>query len=69
VGEGIDSLIFMMVAFAGTIPTQSWLESAATIWLLKTLYEMLATPLTYIVVNGVIKIEILKVQHANLPAE
>ena len=57
VGEGIDSFAFMLVAFAGTVPTQGWITSAITIWGLKTLYEILATPITYYVVNRVKRVE------------
>lgn len=69
VGEGIDSFIFMAVAFAGTIPEQNWLKSAFTIWFLKTLYETLVTPLTYIVVNRVKKANNPKSQKYTLSEE
>ena len=69
VGEGIDSFIFMAVAFAGTIPEQNWLKSAFTIWFLKTLYETLVTPLTYIVVNRVKKANNPKSQKYTLSQE
>ena len=69
VGEGIDSFIFMAVAFAGTIPAQNWLKSAFTIWFLKTLYETLVTPLTYIVVNRVKKANNPKSQKYTLSEE
>jgi queuosine precursor transporter len=60
VGEGIDSVLFMMIAFAGTIPVRNWLNSALTIWIVKTLYETLATPLTYFVIDSVKKVENFK---------
>jgi queuosine precursor transporter len=63
-GEGIDSFIFMLVAFSGTVPTQGWVNSAITIWFLKTLYETLATPLTYYIINGVKRREALQPEPA-----
>lgn len=51
VGEGLDSLIFITVAFAGVTPLASLPSIIATQWLIKVGYEILATPLTYIAVN------------------
>lgn len=51
VGEGFDSLIFVTIAFAGTIGGGDLLRTMIASWLLKSAYEILATPLTYLVVN------------------
>ncbi len=51
VGEGADSLVFILLAFVGTIPTAQLPLTIVTQWLLKSGYEALATPLTYIAVN------------------
>jgi uncharacterized integral membrane protein (TIGR00697 family) len=52
VGEGLDSLIFITLAFVGTIPL-GWLAPAiVSQWLAKCVYEAAATPLTYAVVNS-----------------
>jgi queuosine precursor transporter len=51
IGEGLDSLIFITVAFAGTMPTDVFARTVVNQWLFKTAYEVLATPLTYLVVN------------------
>ena len=51
VGEGLDSLIFITIAFLGVIPSGAILTAIVTQWLFKVVYEMLATPLTYAVVN------------------
>ncbi|TEU02939.1 MAG: VUT family protein [Dehalococcoidia bacterium] len=51
VGQGLDSLVFITIAFAGT---QSWWFLGTIIlthWLVKTGYETVATPFTYAVVN------------------
>jgi uncharacterized integral membrane protein (TIGR00697 family) len=51
VGEGLDSLVFISAAFWGTIPASSLLSAILTQWLMKSAYEALVTPLTYLVVN------------------
>jgi len=51
VGEGLDSLVFITFAFIGTMPGDLLLTTIVTQWLVKTGYEVLATPLTYKVVN------------------
>ena len=50
VGEGLDSLIFITVAFAGT-PGFDLPTAIVTQWLVKVIYEVIATPLTYLVVG------------------
>jgi uncharacterized integral membrane protein (TIGR00697 family) len=51
VGEGLDSIIFITVAFWGTIPAVGLMSAIVTQWLAKSFYEALATPITYKVVN------------------
>jgi queuosine precursor transporter len=51
VGEGIDSLIFMIIAFAGIIPPLGLATAVVNQWLLKTVYEAVVTPVTYKIVN------------------
>ena len=51
IGEGLDSAVFMTIAFAGTIPNDGLLNAVITQWLFKTAYETIATPLTYVAVN------------------
>ncbi|HEX6387278.1 MAG TPA: queuosine precursor transporter [Anaerolineae bacterium] len=51
VGQLADSGIFISLAFAGTIPAAALGELIVTQWLVKSIYEALATPLTYAVVN------------------
>ena len=59
VGESADSIVFAFVAFYGhsdwTI--EKILALAWTGFLLKTLYEVIATPLTYAIVSAVKKVE------------
>ena len=51
VGQGLDSLIFITLAFVGTISPSALLLAIVTQWLAKSIYEAAATPLTYAVVN------------------
>ncbi len=51
VGQGLDSLLFITIAFWGIIPAAGMISAIVTQWLFKVAYEVLATPLTYAVVN------------------
>lgn len=51
VGQGLDSLVFMSLAFFGTIPAAGLAAAVLTQWLAKSAYEALATPLTYAAVG------------------
>ncbi len=51
VGQGLDTVVFVTIAFAGVFSGQVLWEMLYTGWLLKTAYEVLATPLTYAVVG------------------
>jgi queuosine precursor transporter len=51
VGQGLDSLVFITIAFVGTIPGDGLINAIITQWLFKSAYEILATPLTYGIVN------------------
>lgn len=51
VGQGLDTLIFILIAFAGTTPGGVMTELILTQWIFKSAYEAIATPLTYVVVN------------------
>jgi len=57
VGEGLDSLIFVMIAFAGTMSGGILWQMIYTNWILKTAYETAFTPVTYLVVNKLKRIE------------
>jgi uncharacterized integral membrane protein (TIGR00697 family) len=51
VGEGLDSMVFISIAFFGTIPSSALISTIITQWLMKSTYEALVTPLTYLAVN------------------
>ena len=57
VGQGLDTLIFVTIAFAGIFSGQVLWEMLYTGWLLKTAYEVIATPLTYLVVGKLKAVE------------
>jgi uncharacterized integral membrane protein (TIGR00697 family) len=61
VGQGLDSLVFITLAFVGTIPASGLLAAIVTQWLVKSAYEASATPLTYLVVNRLKRVEDLDV--------
>jgi len=51
VGQGLDSFIFISLAFIGIIPSNALIWMIITQWLVKSAYEAVITPLTYIVIN------------------
>ncbi|HHU51569.1 MAG TPA: queuosine precursor transporter [Firmicutes bacterium] len=53
VGEGIDTVIFIAIAFGGVIFLETLARMMLAQYLWKVAYEVLLTPLTYLVVNWV----------------
>ncbi len=51
-GQGVDSLVFYPLAFAGVWPTDTLLQVIAVQWALKVGWEALLTPATYAVVGA-----------------
>lgn len=51
VGEGLDTLIFISIAFWGIIPANMMLTAILTQWIFKVTYEIVATPFTYLVIG------------------
>ena len=51
VGELVDSSLFYMIAFYGIWSTSEIIQVALAQYVLKTLWEVLATPMTYAVVG------------------
>ena len=56
-GEAVDTAIVLLVGFWGVLPPGVILTMIFWHWLLKTCYEVLATPLTYILVGYLKKAE------------
>jgi hypothetical protein len=50
VGQGLDSAVFVTIAFAGT--GADLVDTIVTTWLIKVAWEAAATPLTYVLANG-----------------
>lgn len=57
VGQGVDSVLFYPLAFLGVWPTEQVIAVAATNYVLKVLWEVLLTPVTYQVVGALKKSE------------
>ena len=51
VGQGLDATVFIVIAFGGTMSWALIVGIILTHWLVKTGYEVVATPFTYVVVN------------------
>jgi uncharacterized integral membrane protein (TIGR00697 family) len=51
VGQGLDSLIFVVLAFAALVPPAVLGGIVLSQWLVKVVYEAAATPITYMVVG------------------
>jgi uncharacterized integral membrane protein (TIGR00697 family) len=66
VGEGLDSLIFVSIAFAGT--GAALVNPIVTTWLIKVGWETAATPFTYAVVNYLKRTEGVDVYDFDRPA-
>ena len=50
-GEGIDTLFFISIAFWGSVPLPAIISLILSQWVIKVLYEVVATPFTYLIVN------------------
>jgi uncharacterized integral membrane protein (TIGR00697 family) len=57
VGQGLDSLIFITIAFGGQMARPELISAVLSQWLFKSLYEVIATPLTYWAVNTLKRVE------------
>ena len=57
VGEGVDTIVFVTIAFYGTVPLAVLFTIIWSGYLFKVIYEVLATPITYAVVGWLKKAE------------
>jgi uncharacterized integral membrane protein (TIGR00697 family) len=57
VGQGLDSAVFITVAFSGVIAGFDLIDLVLTQWVIKVLYEIGATPITYLVVGYLKRVE------------
>jgi uncharacterized integral membrane protein (TIGR00697 family) len=56
-GQGVDTAIFVSLGFLGTLPGSVVLNTIGSVWLLKVIYEVVATPLTYLIVTVAKRVE------------
>lgn len=66
VGQGIDSILFYSIAFgvSGIWGWEGAINGAILAWIAKTLYEIVATPFTYMVVNWLKRTERMDIYDA-----
>jgi uncharacterized integral membrane protein (TIGR00697 family) len=57
VGEGIDSAVFMIMAFSGTLTAKQLAATTVSLYVFKVICEVLATPFTTRFANWVKKVE------------
>lgn len=57
VGQGLDSVVFVLIAFGGVFPSGVVQDMIVTNWVLKTAYEAIMTPVTYLVVGKLKEVE------------
>jgi uncharacterized integral membrane protein (TIGR00697 family) len=50
-GQAADSAVFITIAFWGIIPPAGMIQAILSQWLFKVVFEIIATPLTYVIVN------------------
>lgn len=66
IGEGVDSIVFALIAFAGTMPWSALSTIILSGYLLKVAYEIIATPLTYRIVGFLKRAEGVDVYDHNI---
>ena len=57
VGQAVDTTLVIVLTFAGTYPARTLAIIIGTAYALKVAYEVLATPVTYLVVNALKRAE------------
>lgn len=65
VGEGIDTIVFIMVAFYGVLPNDLLLAIIVSNYIFKVGVEVLFTPLTYLITGFLKKREEVDVYDRN----
>lgn len=66
VGEGFDTIFFVIIAFWGILPITVLLSAGISGYIFKVLYEILITPITYKLVNFLKKVEGIDVYDYNI---
>jgi queuosine precursor transporter len=57
VGQGVDSAVFISLAFGGIQPWSVLIIIIRDVWVVKVLYEVIATPITYALVTALKRME------------
>lgn len=57
VGEGVDSIVFMVIAFIGAIPPRDLIKTILILYIVKVVYEIIALPISTRFANWVKKVE------------
>lgn len=57
VGQALDTVLFIGIAFSGIVPGQALVQMILAQYLFKVSYEVLFTPLTYLVIRAVKRYE------------
>ena len=57
VGEALDTVVFVLIAFTGSVPSSVILTMIVCQFVWKVSYEIIATPLTYVAINKYKKLE------------
>jgi uncharacterized integral membrane protein (TIGR00697 family) len=57
IGQGVDTVLVVTLTFGGTYSFRTLLNIIGSAYLLKVAYEVLATPLTYVVIHWLKKVE------------
>ena len=57
VGQGVDTIAFVMIAFVGVLPTAVLVRAAWSGYLFKIVYEVVATPITHGIVGWLKRVE------------
>jgi uncharacterized integral membrane protein (TIGR00697 family) len=51
IGQFVDTFVFVLIAFSGVIPNEEIRRTFLHAWFIKVVYEVVATPLTYLIVG------------------
>lgn len=65
IGQGLDSIVFVVIAFGGILIPAAIVATVLSQWVFKSAYEIMATPLTYLVVNKLKQVEGVDVYDTN----
>jgi uncharacterized integral membrane protein (TIGR00697 family) len=56
-GQAFDTVVFVTIAFSGSVPVAVLVNLSASVYVFKVVYETVATPLTYAIVGFLKRVE------------